>query len=365
MAPRIRYLEWIIDQKVTPDGDLGSSGLGDRSEGIVPEALEGRPDPPEGTELESQIADQYDSSVTEDHVLVTAGASHANVLAFAAALGAATQSAPDILVEQPAYEPLRATPEWLGATVTRFQRDARDGYGVDAAAIETALRDSTALTVVSNRHNPSGHLLDRASLASIAARTRDAGVPLLVDEVYAPYLADPISGPGTAFGGPTVAGDHGAMLTNSLTKFFGLGGLRIGWVIGPTALIDRASRVAAHLPDVAEPSRALARRALYNIESVVERSRSRLRQNAALLREFVADRPDIEGTVHDGATFGFVEHASADGDAVATAASEADLLVIPGRFFEAAEGFRLSVGGPSAEMKIALERFGEVLDGLA
>ena len=363
MFPPIRYLEWIPERQAACEMDLGSSGLGATQTGVVPDELQGRSDPPEGQSLEAQIASRYGAAVGPDQVLVTAGTSHANLLAIAAALGDDPEDRGTVVVERPGYEPLVATPRGLGARVRRVDREP-DSYGLDPARLEGALDERTRLVVLSNRHNPSGHRLSRDDVEALAARTRKYGARLLVDEVYAPYTANPVSGSGTAFGGPTGAGIEGVAITNSLTKFFGFGGLRIGWLVADAPFVQAVRRVSAHAPDVAEPSRALARRAFADLEPIVSQSREHIAANAETLQR-LATRTDVRGEVHVGSTFGFLEHRDADGNAVVDAAWEDGILVIPGRFFDDPSRFRISFAGPPSDMQRGLARFEQVLDELA
>ncbi len=365
MFPPIEYLEWMHSQAVEPDGDLGTSGLGTHQTEMVPESLQGLADPPAETTLESLIAAQYDDAVTADNVLVTAGTSHANVLAYAAAMGLRDGTNPAIAVEQPAYEPLLSTPETMGAAIQRVEREPDADYELTAEALEAAIDESTALVVMSNRHNPSGHLTSRSDLETLAERASDAGTRLLVDEVYAPYVPEARTGDGTAFGGPTAAGLEGAVVTTSLTKFLGFGGLRIGWLVADEAFVERAAAASAHLPDVATPSRELARRVFANVEALAADSRSRVAENSRLLAEFVSDREDLEGVVPDGSTFGFVGHSAVDGDRLQEAAQDREVLVVPGRYYEDTACIRLSASGAPENMRAALDTFGTVLDSLA
>lgn len=373
MFPPIRYLEWMWEREA--DVDLGSSGLGGREPGVVPDRLQGLPDPPDETKLDLQIAAQYGDAVSPDNVLVTAGTTHANVIAFATALGGESPAeagaesesgaGPEIVVENPAYEPLVATPRGLGAEIRPVERDPDRGYSLDPEALADAIGEQTVMAVLSNRHNPSGHLAKRDELSAYAGHARAEGARLLVDEVYAPYLATAVDGAGTAFGGPTAAGLDGAVVTSSLTKFFGFGGLRIGWLIADTAFVDAARSVSAHLPDVAGPSRALAKRAFQDLDRLVDRSRHRVSENASLLQAFSTGRSDLRGTIPEGSTYGFLGHETADGDRVVEAAEEAGILVVPGRFFGDPDRFRLSVSDAPDEMGVALDQFGDVLDDLS
>jgi aspartate/methionine/tyrosine aminotransferase len=411
--PPIPYLEWISDRHAEAEYDFGSSDLrsADRPDGVVPGPLADLSDPPAGTSLRDQIAAAY--GVAPGRVLVTAGATHANLLAVATALAEIdgdgprtaidadpeTEADPEIesdaetevesdaetevdaedgteigtgsetarrqiLVEDPGYQPLAMTPEALGARVDRFCRSASAEYRLDPDRFASAIGDGFALATVTNRHNPSGRLADRETLAALARSAREAGGRLLVDEVYAPYLRpDDADGDG-AFGESTAADLEGVVVTNSLTKFHGLGDLRIGWLVGPRDFVERARSARWHVPAVAETSRALARRAFRHAPDLTAASRARLSRNHERLAAFVDGRGDVSGRVAPGCSFAFLEHESADGDAVTAAARKHGALVVPGRFFDRPEGFRLSIGHEAPDLGAGLDALGEALDDL-
>lgn len=366
MFPAIPYLDWIEGRPEKAAYDLGSSDL--RQDGatddVIPPTLVGLAPPDGDVTLRAQLATTYD--VGESNVLVTAGATHANFLAAAAAIDLGGEPNPDetlgpqILVEKPGYQPLVETPGALGARVDRFLRPPEDDYPLDPDRVAHAT-DDVALVSVTNRHNPSGRLTDRETLATLARVVADDGGYLLVDEVYAPFAEMAGDGP---FGGVTAAGLPNTVVTGSLTKFHGLGGLRIGWLVGPESFVQRAKTAMRHVPAVAEPSTALARRALHHEETLSMDSRALLRENHERLASFVAERSDLDGTLSDGSTFGCFSHERADGDDVATAAWDQGVLVVPGRFFDHPDAFRLSVGRNPDEMEAGLAILGDVLDSL-
>jgi len=365
MFPRIEYLEWIEGRPAAALHDLAASDLrGDRDTGTaMPDILADHADPPAGVSLETQLATLY--GVDPEQVLVTAGASHANFLAVAAALDIAREdgvASPRALVETPGYEPLVKTPTGLGAAVDRVPRPAEDDYAIDPDRVADAITDETAVVTITNRHNPSGRRLDRGTLAETAAAVRAEGARLLVDEVYAPYTRDPVGdGP---FGGPTAAGLGDVVVTNSLTKFFGLGDVRIGWLVADADFVARARRVLGHVPTVAETGRALGRRTLHAREALVDRAQTLLAENGTLLEAFVADTPTIRGPVYDGATFAAIGHDTVGGDDLAAAAADAGILVVPGRFFGAPDRVRVSVGRSHRDCAASLEALASVLEDL-
>ncbi|NHN40418.1 pyridoxal phosphate-dependent aminotransferase [Halorubellus sp. JP-L1] len=368
MFEQLSYLSWIEGRPDAVAHDLASSDLRPQtpSPGPVPDRLAAVPDPPADTDLDALVADAYD--VAPENVLVTAGATNANALAFAVAAegrprvtdhdGGGDDSSQRVLVEKPGYEPLTGTPRGFGARVDRFMRP----QGIlDPTRVEAAVTERTALVAITDRHNPTGRRADRDSLDATVDVARDADVPLLVDEVYASFTTTATDGP---LGGPSVAGTDGVVVTGSLTKFLGFGGLRIGWLVADHEFVAGTERVQQHLPSVAEPSVALAKRALAAHDDLAADRRERIRHNHDHLASFVHDRPALSGHVHDGATYALLTHDDVDGDELAERALEDDVLVVPGRFFDRPDAVRVSLGRPTEHATAALDAFALVLDDL-
>lgn len=355
MFPRLSYLEWTGKRKGTVPYDLGTIGLVDDDsdrDTVVPPRLADLDTPPVGATLEHLLAMEYD--VQPEQVLVTAGATHANFLAYASALEDETRDT--ILVEDPAYQPLVKTPRGLGADIARFGRGA--GGRLEPGRIEDSVTEATALVTISNRHNPSGALTETSDLERAADAAASTNTPLLVDEVYAPYVSTERDGP---FGGPSAATIENALVTGSLTKFFGLGTLRIGWLVGPEEIVERARQIAFHLPDVAGPSRALAERALYAADELVADRRERVEANHQLLADFVERRDELGGVVHEGATYAFLEPTDESAAEIVDAAWEEGILLVPGRFYGEPGKFRISAGRSPTDVEVSLGRLAEML----
>lgn len=361
MFDAIPYLSWMHARHGAVTYDLGSSDLrAPDDEAPGPAAVRDLPGPPAGETLETQLAAEY--GVDEDQVLVTAGASHANLLVAAAVAGGepGVEPRPQVLVEKPGYQPLVETPAALGLRVDRFLRRSDAAYRLLPERLAGAASDAFVLATVTNRHNPTGRLTDRETLEALAEVARAHDGHLLVDEVYAPFVTDP--DPEDPFGGPTAVGLPNTVVTGSLTKFFGLGTLGIGWLVGPTDVVARARDAASHFPFAARTSRDFARRALANADDLAEAQRTRLRENHDLLSSFLTERPDLGGEVFAGSTFGLLAHETLDGDALVDAALERDLLLVPGRFFGRPESVRISLGRDTETMRAGLDVLAGVLD---
>lgn len=295
------------------------------------------------------------AGVRPECVVSATGTSMANHLALAAVL----DPGEEVLIEQPTYELLVSAARYLGAEVRRFPRRFEDGWAIDPEEVARAMTPRTRLVVVTNLHNPTGVRTPDAVLARVAALAGDGDARLLVDEVYREACFDPAAR--SAFHlGPNV------LATASLTKAYGLSGLRCGWVLAPPALAERMR----HLDDLygasaAHPAERLSVLALDHLEPIAERARSRLAANHALLGSFLDSRSDLAAVRPEHGTIAFPRLASGRVEGLCRTLRERyETSVAPGRFFEAPEHFRLGIGAEPEVVEEGLRRLGRALDDL-
>lgn len=281
-------------------------------------------------------------------VVAADGTSMANMLALAALV----EPGDEVLVERPTYEPLLAVLGFLGARVIRFERPA-PSFALDPDAVGRAVTAATKLILLTNLHNPSGAYADAAVLRGIAA----LGPRVLVDEVYrdAAFAEAPRS---------CVHLSDRFVATNSLTKVYGLSGIRCGWILAEPALAERMWRLN-ELFGVAQvhAGERLGCFALAHLDEVAAGTAQRLERNRALANAFFGRRSELECApmVHGVTAFPRLLH----GDPEALD----DLLrirfdtgIVPGRWFEMPEHFRIGVGGPTDLVEEGLARLGAALD---
>src|SRR5262245_49564661 len=153
----------------------------------------------------------------ENVVTISGGTSMANHLAMAAAI----EHGDEVLIEQPTYEPLLALAQYFGADIKRFSRSFENDFRTDVADIEKQISSRTRLIVLTNLHNPSSTLIGEDTLRQIGDLAREAGARVLVDEVYLEAMFE---------GAPRSCVHLGSQFisTSSLTKGYGLSGLRCG-----------------------------------------------------------------------------------------------------------------------------------------
>lgn len=298
------------------------------------------------------IAARY--RVDTKSVVTAAGTSFANHLALAALV----DPGDEILFEEPAYEPMLSTARYVGAEIKRFQRKFEDGFRASPKEIEAQVTNRTRLIVVTNLHNPSGVLTGDATLIQIGNIARRAGARVLVNEVYLETLFE--ESPRTALH----LGDH-FVVTSSLTKAFGLSGLRSGWILAEPELARRmwllndifgATQVHA--------GERLSVIALRQIDEIAARAKALLDRNRALLNAFLDTRDDLECVRPQFGTVMFPRLRSGENaERVCRLLREKyETTVVPGHFFERPTHFRVGIAGPTDVLEAGLARLGQALD---
>jgi aspartate/methionine/tyrosine aminotransferase len=278
------------------------------------------------------------NDVTPAEVTPAMGTTHALFLAYAAMLTAGDE----VLVESPGYEPLTRAAEGLGATVRTFERRPEEGFRIVPERVAAAVGPRTRAIVVTSLHNPSGVRIDDDTLRELASIADARGAYLLVDEVYAAFDDLPEGG---VFGRSARKVAKNVLAISSLTKCYGLGMYRVGWLLGPEEIIQRAEAASVatlgHLP-LAHASHGAA--ALGAIGVLAKRSKALLAGKREIAERWVTALPDARWSAPTDGLFGLVT-LPGRGDLlprIETRAKEAGVLVAAGTFFGAPESFRVS-----------------------
>lgn len=296
-------------------------------------------------------------------IVAATGTSMANHLALAAVLAPGDE----VLIEQPTYGPLLDVADYLGARVKRFPRRFADGFALDPTEIERALTPGTRLVVLCNPHNPSGALIPAETLRALGEIALRRGVRVLVDEVYLEMLFDADDAPFCFSIGGSLAGspaDNPFIVTSSLTKVYGLSGLRCGWVLAAPELAQRMWRLNDLFgATAAHPAERMSATAFEQLDRFRERARRLLAANRAPLDAFLNSRDDLECFRPPAGTIVFPRLPRGDSEGFFQLLRDKyETSVVPGRFFEMPQHFRLGIGGETAGLRAGLERLGAALD---
>ena len=230
-------------------------------------------------ELRETLTQIYPGA-TVDHIQVTNGTSEANYIV------ALSQIRPGdgFALQTPNYMQLWGVPRSLGAESRTFRLRPEANWEPDWDDFERAVTNGTRLVYVSNPNNPTGSILSDDAMKRIVDRCETVGAYLIADEVY---LGAEVSRPRTkSFWGMS----DRVIVTSGLSKAWGIPGVRIGWIVGPPALI--AECWAQHDYLTIGPNKLsdqIARIAVTpaNRDKCYARTRAVLNTNLAIAREWV------------------------------------------------------------------------------
>ena len=291
---------------------------------------------------------------------LSGGTSYANWIACAAILDRCTRG-DEVLVERPTYEPLLRIPQALGHRVRRFDRRIENGYAIDLDEFESHVSSKTRLAIVTNLHNPSGARIPMKTLRAMADVLDRVHAYLLVDEVYLECLFRDQAR-------SCVHAGLNVVTTNSLTKAYGLDGLRAGWILGPVALVERAGRINDLMTNNSvAPGEQMALAAFRHLRAIDRRAHDILDPNLARVREWFERESRLHAAMPEGGNVVFPRlPARVDSDRLTARLMERySTLVVPGRFFELPRHIRISFGCGANRLARGLENISRALDDLA
>lgn len=354
---RIKYMDWF-KTRPTVKYDLCRSGVESLSMknlgvtlghiDIYGENVYGYPP------LIEAIAARY--GVKEENVVTTLGTSCAIFLACAAMI----DPGDGVLVEKPAYEPLLAVPKAMGAAISRCERKFGEGYQIDLERFESIVSPQTRLIILTNLHNPSGVLLSRSEVREMAKIAKKKSASLVVDEIYLDFLEGQENE--TSF-----LQEENIVVISSLTKVYGLGGLRCGWILASPELADRMRRIIDYFNvEGVFMAEQLSSKAFRRLGFIKKKNQERIEQNRHAVKRFIQEEEKLSWVEPAGGIICFPRvEGDLSGDGLAEILRRKyDTAVVPGSFFEEPQHFRLGFDVSFETLARGLENIRKVLRGL-
>lgn len=358
MFPPIAYLRWARRFHGTVRYDLATSGVPavELPEVEASAAREEVACAANACELLRAAIAAY-NAVPVTETVAALGTTHALWLAYSSL----TNPGDEILVEDPAYEPLVAIAQAVGARVRRFARPESARFALDPACIAKAMSTRTRAVVLTNLHNPSGARATDDELRE-AARAADAHrAMLIVDEVYSPF--DKLVDDRGVFGRTARRLAPNVVAVSSLTKCYGLGAERIGWLLAPAEIVKRVEDVLVTTLGAFPLSHTRhGLRAFRDIEPLANRSRRLVAGKRDIVARWAVDHGWGWSAPSEG-LFGFASIAGR-GDLtlpIEEAARVRGVLVTPGAFFGIPNGFRIAWSASEEDLRAGLERLEQAL----
>jgi aspartate/methionine/tyrosine aminotransferase len=301
--------------------------------------------------LDEAIAARF--GIGAEHVVTAAGASFANHQAMAALI----EPGDEVIIEDPTYELMAEALGYLQADLKRVPRRLEENFALDAGRISDTISPKTRLIVLTNLHNPSSRLESDQLIAEIAAAADKIGALVLVDEVYRELIAE------DGVVATSFKPDGNIVVTSSLTKAYGLSGLRCGWILAPAKLAERMRRLddlyAARGPFLTQKLGLIA---LGRLDALRARALAMIDPNRAAYRALLGNHPALEQVIFDHGTTIFPRLRQGDGDALLKRLQgRFETSVVPGRYFGRPQHFRVGLAGDTAMTRKGLERLAEAL----
>ena len=357
------YMFWAREKSARTAHPLSQSGMPPASAELL-----GLPPDPAGdllhpTEwlprLEAAVGAHV--GVPGERVIVTGGATGALHLAASALFPEA-----HVVTEKPGYDPFRALAELYGRTTTVLERRLEEGWALDPEVVGRSLfaRRGPAHVFACNPHNPSGALTGPEGIRALAERAAETDGVLVCNETYMEFAP-----PEERFHAASLAPN--TLSLGSLTKAYGLGALRIGWVVLGEGLAGERERLLdrLYLAAVDNPSSSL-RAGLHALEHIArfdERVRRVDRESRPLFARWLEEEEAVEGTLppYGISAFPRVRGVHDTRELVEHLVERADVDVVPGSFFGAPAHVRVGFGLDPELLERGLAKLSEGLRSYA
>jgi aspartate/methionine/tyrosine aminotransferase len=312
-------------------------------------------------ETRANIAQWYPDA-TAENVTVVNGGSEANFLTLWSLLDRGDRLA----FMLPNYVQGLGLGRSFGDRVDTFKLKLRDGrWALDLEGLERAVGPKTKVVMICNPNNPTGAVLTEGEMEAVVAVAERAGAWIVADEIYRGAEVD------TDVTSPTFWGrSDRVVVTSGLSKAFAMPGLRIGWAVAPTKVIERIWE--RHDYTTLTPNVLSDRLAGFAVhpdvrERIFERTRGIVRTNLPHLEEWIARHPYL-GYVRPVA--GAIAYARYDLPISSTALverirQEQSVLLVPGDMFGLKKGLRFGFGYDVEHTLKGLARVDDTLSAIA
>lgn len=249
-----------------------------------------------------------------------------------------------VIVETPCYESALEVARSTGARVSEWRRHPENGWAHDLAALEKLIQPSTKIIYINTPHNPTGLLMPASVFQQVTKLAARGGIILFCDEVYRELEHDPVNRLPAA-----CEVYERAVSLGSMSKTYGLPGLRLGWLVSKDAEIVRRCLEFKYYTTIccSAPSEFLSALALRHREVLVERNREIVLRNLPLLDSFFRQRPNLFAWVKPNASpIGFVRY-KPQRDVLSfceEVVNNAGVLLLPGSVYDQPQHIRFGYG---------------------
>ncbi len=304
-------------------------------------------------ELSAKVSTIYDLDAAK--IVLLSGAQVANSITLLTLLN----SNDEIIVECPNYQPLVNVPRRLGLDVKKIKRRFEDDFHIRLNDLDDLISKDTKALVITNPHNPSGKYLDRGDMKKIQRYLQEKDILLIVDEIFNGFIDDDFS---------AINLGENVIVTSSLSKVFGMGGVRIGWVVSKNeSFVEKINSVKYDFNLLnSTNSEKLAIDVIENREVLLKKVRTLAERNLSMVTGWIEGNDFFEWVPPTGGIISFPKlKNTCDSITFSRRAIEADVLVAPGKFFSEDDEWnnhiRLCFGIKTGDLAVGLQRLSKVV----
>lgn len=310
-------------------------------------------------------AREFGTSYAPNECIATVGGKHAIFNCMAALVS----DGDEVVLPVPYWVTFFDVINYYGGTPVKVRTRESNAFSLTAEDVESTITDRTKIVVVNSPNNPSGAVVPREEFERILALTSSRGIVLLSDECYSHFVynAEPFSIAASA-----TEKEH-VVVSGSLSKTFAMTGWRLGYLLGPAALISNVNKLQSHA--TSNPSSIVQKAAMEALTGPMDEVYGMLEQYRTR-REYVVaalnDIPGVDCPQPNGAFYGYPNVSCAFGkggvessmDFAGKLLREAHVATVPGEAFGTSEHIRLSYAASMEDLEEGIRRIRDFIAGL-
>jgi aspartate aminotransferase len=275
----------------------------------------------------------------------------------------------EVIIPVPYWVTYKDVVNYTGAKCVFVDTDEDNGFVLTASMIEPHLTDKTRVVIINSPSNPSGAVVDRKQFERIYAMTSKRGIWLMTDECYCHFLYED-----EPFSIASVKGAKDTVLVaGSLSKTYAMTGWRIGFGLGPSAIMSAVNKLQSH--STSNPT-SIAQKAAVEALRGPQDSVSVMLAEYARRREYIIPRlrqiPGVKVAMPKGAFYAYPDISCAFGkngignsmQFAEKLLEQAHVAVVPGEAFGTEKHVRISYATSMAELERGLQRLHDFIAGL-
>lgn len=304
-----------------------------------------------GTErLRHNIAGLYNNAM-DFNIVVTHGAIGANSLAMISLL----EKDDEVITFLPIYQQHYSIPESVGAKVKKIYLREENNWQIDFDELKSVISNKTKMIFLNNPNNPTGKLFDEKTLEDLSQIARKYGTYILCDEVYRG-----LNHIGKPFTKSIFDIYERGISTGSMSKTFSLPGLRLGWIVAPSDIVEKINiQRNYHVICIGRINDYLASIALENKDKIVSRNNRICRENIEMFDSWLSAEPHLSYIKPHAGTTVFVKYDMKIPSEILCQKLQQDtgIMILPGSTMEYENFLRIGYTNEKESVKSALTEF--------